>query len=301
MLCAGLICYLSDLGRPLERFSYDLPFALRNDLNTDKVALVYLDEAAAQMLGQRADAPWDRKIFARLLERLRIDGAPLVCFDIIFSLPSADPATDSEFAAAMANHGGVILAANYSEHEQFGVQTSKVEKATPVLRAAQAGWGLAIFRPIDPDGAVRQLCAEYQDLPTMATAAAARLLGDKAFKQDSAHRWLNYYGPSGKAFEGVAISDALRPDGVPQEFFRGRTVFVGGRYSTGSLTTAKDEFGNPYSRWGRRFSPGVEIHATTFLNLVNNEWLRRLPNSAESTLIIAFGLLVGCGTNATSA
>ena len=147
-------------------------------------------------------------------------------------------------------------------------------------KLAGACW---LFRPIDPDGAIRQLCLRYQDIPSFTMAAASH--AGVAFPEISGAspiRWLNYYGPAGEAFEGVSIADALREDGVPPGFFRDRTVFVGGRYSTGSLRTAKDEFGNPYSRWGRRFSPGVEVHATAFLNLLRSEWLQRPAEALSS-------------------
>jgi adenylate cyclase len=293
----GLLCQISDLGKPLQRLSYDLPFTLRKDVATKKVAIVYLDEAAARTLGQPLDRPWDRRLFARLLERLDNDGARLVCFDLTFSTPSADATADEEFARAISKHGGVILGGEYAEHEQFDVQISAVEKPTPVLRRAQAGWGLLVFRPIDPDGAIRQLPMGHEGLPSIEVTAAS-LAGAPLRPVDSKLqpvRWLNYYGPPGRAFEGVSIADALRDDGVPPGFFRDRTVFVGGRYETGSLSTAKDQFGNPYSRWGRRFSPGVEIHATAFLNLVRGDWLRRWNSKIELAILLIAGLLFGGG------
>ena len=290
----GLACLLSDVGKPLERFSYDLPFVFRSNVATRDIAIVYLDEASARALGQPVDVPWDRKIFAQLLDRLHATGAKLVCFDLVFSTASADPTADEEFARAMMKHGGVILGGGYSEHEQFGTHVSSVEKPTPVLRMAQADWGLLVFRPIDPDGAVRELCLRYQGIPTIGLAAASRARGIPAPPDEELPiRWLNYYGPAGEAFESVSIADALRDEGVPPGFFQERTVFIGGRYSAGTLRTAKDEFGNPYSRWGRGFSPGVEIHATTFLNLLQQDWLRRLPSSSELAILVAFGLFVG--------
>ena len=294
---AGLLCHFSEIGEPLERVSYDLLFPLRSDLSTREVAIVYLDESAARALGQPLDRPWDRRIFAALVDRLRAGGAKLICFDLIFSTPSADPAADAEFAQAMSRHGGVVLGGDYAEREQSGVHINVIEKPNVVLREAQAAWGLLIFRPIDRDGAVRQLCQRYQGVPTFAMAAAAHERPSSAEPEanPSEVRWLNYYGPAGKSFDGVSIADALREEGVAPDFFRGRTVFVGGRYSSGSLSSAKDVFGNPYSRLGRRFSPGVEIHATAYLNLLRQEWWRRPARSTELACLLAFGLLLGAG------
>jgi adenylate cyclase len=294
---AGSLVYVSGLSGPLERLSYDLPFILRGNMATPGVAMVFIDESSARALGQPTDRPWDRRVFARLVDRLREEGARLICFDLVFSTPSSDPTADEEFAQAMSRHGGVVLGGDYTEREQFNVQVGVIEKPTPVLRAAQASWGLLIFRPIDPDGAVREICRRYQGAPTLPLAAALRSganVNEVANDQPSV-QWLNYYGPAGEAFESVSIADVFREGGLPDSFFRDRTVFIGGRYSTGSLTTAKDEFGNPYSRWGRRFSPGVEIHATAYLNLLRGEWLRRFSQASELTVIVAFGLLTGAG------
>lgn len=291
---AGALCHFSELGKPLERFSYDLPFALRANLARPEVAIVFMDESAARALGQPLDRPWDRRVFAQLLHVLTREEARLVCFDLVFSTPSAEPEADEDFARAMREHGAVLLGGNYTSREQFGVQIGTVEKPTAVLRAAQAGWGLLVFRPVDPDGAVRQINVRYEGIPSLPTVAASRLRGEAASSVEKT-RWLNHYAPAGQAFESVSISDALREGGVPPGFFRGRTVFIGGRYSTGSLETRKEEFGNPYSRWGRRFSSGVEIHATAFVNLLREEWLERLPPVGELMLLIALGLIAGGG------
>ncbi len=226
LLAAGLgfLCHVSELGRPLERLSYDLPFPLRQNIATRDVAIVFLDESAARSLGQPLDKPWDRRIFARLLDRLREEGARLVCFDLVFSTPSADAAADEGFARAMAQHSGVMLGGDYAQREQFGVQIGVIEKPTPVLRQAQAGWGLLIFRPIDPDGAVRQICLQFEGAPSLAMAAASRSAPVNSIENSELHpiRWLNYYGPVAnplRAFPSLMLSGmrACRQDSFEAE------------------------------------------------------------------------------------
>ena len=49
----------------------------------------------------------DRKGQAKLLDKLNEAGARAVIYDLIFDLPSEDPAVDREFAAAMLRFRGV--------------------------------------------------------------------------------------------------------------------------------------------------------------------------------------------------
>ena len=56
-----------------------------------------------------------------------------------------------------------------------------------------------------------------------------------------------------------------------------------------------DDFQTPYTRWTGGRAPGVEIGATAYLNLIHDDWLRRLPPAAETALLVALGALVGFG------
>src|SRR5262249_55755854 len=56
-----------------------------------------------------------------------------------------------------------------------------------------------------------------------------------------------------------------------------------------------DKFRTPYTRWNKIAVGGVEIMATTFLNLVNDEWLRRLPWWVEGLVLVGTGVLLGGG------
>ena len=57
-------------GKKLVHLSYDLPFLLRPPQIPDEVRMVYLNDEAHRELNQPFNAPWDREIYARLLEKL---------------------------------------------------------------------------------------------------------------------------------------------------------------------------------------------------------------------------------------
>ena len=84
---------LLGLGSGIARLSYDLPFAWRTGLRTDEVVIIYMDDVSSRDLGQPAGGAWDRRLHARLLERLKADGAKAAVFDVLFTAPSETNAT----------------------------------------------------------------------------------------------------------------------------------------------------------------------------------------------------------------
>jgi hypothetical protein len=63
----------------------------------------------------------------------------------------------------------------------------------------------------------------------------------------------------------------------------------------GYRTSKSDDYPTAYSRWTGLNTPGVEIHATAFLNLVRRDWLTRLSPWAEFSLVILLGFGAGVG------
>jgi CHASE2 domain-containing sensor protein len=105
-------------------------------------------------------------------------------------------------------------------------------------------------------------------------------------------RWLNYFGPS-QTLTTVSFHQALYDNGVPPDFFRDKIVFIGTNFAIGGPGVRRDQFANPYSRWGLLFSPGLELHATEFLNLTRGNWLRRFSPPVEIICLFFCGLSLG--------
>src|SRR6185436_19651649 len=63
----------------------------------------------------------------------------------------------------------------------------------------------------------------------------------------------------------------------------------------GGKGAGTDDFRTPYSRWTGTRSPGVEINATSYLNLCRKEWLERLSPWHEFLLVVGVGVLFGLG------
>jgi adenylate cyclase len=106
--------------------------------------------------------------------------------------------------------------------------------------------------------------------------------------------WLNYYGPPG-TITGINYSEAINPTNFAAGFFSNKVVFVGAKSPAGFTGAGKDEMATPYTTWGRGLTPGVEIQATASLNLLQGDWLRRIPLGSEWLLLVVAGGLAGFG------
>lgn len=101
------------------------------------VAIVYVDEATlAKVQARRMSWPWQRAVWASVLEELEAAGAGPVVFDIIFSEPSVysyarDFDDDATFAAAIREHGDVYFVELFSR-DPLGAPARVRELAPPV-------------------------------------------------------------------------------------------------------------------------------------------------------------------------
>ncbi|HEY4300048.1 MAG TPA: adenylate/guanylate cyclase domain-containing protein [Candidatus Didemnitutus sp.] len=306
----------------LQRLSFDLPFVARaslpealrrlagRDRPTSDVVLLYLDEDSARLLNQSPTAQWSRALHAQLLDHLTADGARAVMFDMVFDTESAD---DPAFAAAIARNGRTFLGTAFisdlktdvaaSDSPAGGLATEQLMRTDKTLYRAARGSGLLTFRPLESDYGITRL---FTGKPrpgfgprTSVTWVIARSLGAALPADDAgdrfARRWINFYGPA-RTFQSLSYYRPLVDDGgVPAGFFKDKVVIVGARSQVDTgLRKLLDEFSTPWSHiGGRGFTPGAEVHATVLLNLLDGDWLERVPFGFECLVVVAFGLALG--------
>jgi len=112
LLASGVGWFLASFraGEKLRQLSYDSLLIMRGELHPTEAVVVYLDDQSHTILDQPRNKPWSRKLHAQLVGRLRLGGASAIVFDIVFS--DSDPESDPLLAAAIKQHGKVILAAD---------------------------------------------------------------------------------------------------------------------------------------------------------------------------------------------
>jgi CHASE2 domain-containing sensor protein len=283
-----------DSPEPLERWSYDLPYLLRPQVDITNVALIYMDDASHTLLNQDYNKSWDRTNHAQLVRLLTQFGAKAIAFDVFLGDAGPDPGADAALAEAIRNHGRVILGADQGTLDYYVGKVINAIRPQTNLLANPSDWGLVQLDP-DKDDVVRKHFAGPEDIPSLSWKMAA-LLGAEITRQTNGQRlfrWINYYGPHDtlphmsyhKAF------DASDPN--VGKFFRDRVVFIGSATQSGFSGKRRDQFYSPYAGWGEPLWPGVDFHATQFLNLMRGDWLRRPAPETEIGLMILTGLLAG--------
>jgi adenylate cyclase len=300
----GWVFYIAPSGfdQKLTRVSYDLLLLFKQSVTPDEVIIVFQDDESHDQLKQPHEAPWDRKLHARLLRRLKEDGSSAVIFDLVFDEPSTNAQDDVVFAAAIRDHGKVILGERYAASGEVGAAEISVASGLTVRRPIAmlatnaAATGMAeVYQSID--GIVREFYGGRshgtggESLSTF-TWKAAEIAGAPVAKdhaQRDQRRWLNYYGPP-EMIANVSYFRAL--DQVPPGFFRGKVVLIGVQPSIGYTGAGRDTFPSPFSRGNPRFA-GVELHGTIAANLIRSDWLNTAPSMVEALLLAAFGLSFG--------
>lgn len=286
-----------------ERFSADSYDSLHsfsqfggNDFSDERVVIVYLDLASFLHEHQDPANRWPRRLHAQLLDRLTAEGARAVVFDILFADPGDDNAGDEAFAAAMKKNSRVVLAAEHNNKNSHETSANTEWTRATTLRlpeknfaAAAAAWGVASLR-VDDDFVVRRHLPEFgpEHTPSLSLATARFV----HLTNSPAGKWLRHYGPA-ITVPHVSYSEALDPAALPPDFFRDKIVFIGARPIEGFMDARRDEFRSPFHSWNNKefFVPGVEIHATQFLNLLRGDALSRLPDFTENLWFVITALM----------
>lgn len=293
----GLLLLFLERALPLDTLSNDLVFAFRkHHVIPQEAVIVYLDENSLSEL-QKDSNRLNRRFHAQLVDRLGRDNARAVIFDILFYGPSEDPAADEEFTRAIRQNGKVILAGENLEIRDEGQRQKKLFEPYAPFKSAAAGWGTVQLAVGQENAVRRHLHDDSEIVPSLSWAAAEMIGAPHALLREnrSLARWINYYGEPG-SIPNVSFHQAIgEENGVAPGFFKNKVVFIGAQPTTGYTGTAKDEFKSPLTFWTGRYAPGVEIHATCFLNLVHGDWLTRMPSPLQLGLVILTGALAGFG------
>ena len=306
-LFSGLLLYYLPIGRAVINGSYNLLFQPRPPIPVQEAMIVAMDDDSFEHLNQPYTAPWDRRLHAKLVDRLTKVGAKAIVFDIIFTdALTNNPGADEAFAKAIENSKRVILGADWVRIGRDNNSGTKAIAPLEMFDDGAADIGVAELGT-DADLFVREhFPGVPKELISSLSWAAAEFIGAKITEKENAaekfkKRWVNYYGAPGwisseKYYRVVADDPAEQPN--DWTVFSNKVVFVGSKITTVTAGERKDEYRSPYSYLQTdlskaSFMPGVEVQATVFLNLARGDWLTRLAWRKEVFIIVAIGILFG--------
>jgi len=147
----SVLVYSDILGR-LDDWIYDWQIRHSGRSPPEDMVIVAIDEHSLDELGRW---PWPRQRHTELMKELTRQRAKVVGFNIMFTEPDAqDPESDAALAAAIREHGRVVLPVSY-ESNSSGLS---VREVLPIQRLAQAAASLGhVDADADPDGLVRSV------------------------------------------------------------------------------------------------------------------------------------------------
>jgi len=284
-------CALLYLDKGLTHLSYDVPFVWRSPLVRPDIVIVYIDTASRMKFQSPSTGMLDRHAHVELLQRLTREGPRMVFYDIVFR--DEIPDVDRDFAAAIHQHGNVVLG-YYESVASRGTQlglgiVSESVQANRTLREAAQHYGLLMVAHPDDKSVVRGLFTGNAESEAAVWVAARALDTNRALGERLEERWLNFYAYP-PAFESVSFATAMAGE-ARARFFRDKIVFIGAHPDDMANLTEREKFATPWGRYA--FASGVEFLATSFGNLIQGNWLRRVPTETQFALIIGLGLLMG--------
>lgn len=255
------------------------------------VVTVALDEASYFELKVPMAGAWPRALHARLLDKLKLMGARRVVFDVLFVNGESDQLADQQLAQSMRSIPTVLGAAigTVQQATLNGAYTvEQMIRPDPVLESAAAGIGMVTLA--ETAGRVRSFYRHHSEvfkpLPSLAVIGSGvsserDMPGERAM--------INFYGPSGNQ-RRFSYGDILSEENrVPAEAFKDKIVVVGLSLRSRSGPAQRDTFSSPFD--SEMF--GTDIHATAISNILEKDWINRLPPLVELTCSLLVGVLLG--------
>lgn len=281
------------------------------------IAVVKIDDESFAKLDMKW--PWNRRVYARLVDILSRAGAKVIAFDVFFSessMKSEDPLQDAILAEAInASTAPVVLA------------YSKSDPLIPALEATRAEKGF-IENVFDADSIVRRSRLLYPPAAGGAGGAAAyeqswnlvtlrkfcgfstdetRLAGGRFsvnfnfFSRDggvttleerradialAGGDFLINYGISPGYIRPVSFYRVLTGEYDPR-WFEGKIVLVGA-----TVRSLHDDFPTPLTLRDRSTTPGVFIHAYAQATFLENAFIRETGAALNFLITLALSLLL---------
>lgn len=155
---------------PLHNATSGQRFKLVDRQPTGDIIFVDIDTKSIDSVGQW---PWPRSLYATLFDKLKMQGATDIAFDIDFSSASTE-AEDAAFEKALNRASGVIILPVFSQALTAQAGESRVHYNIPIDRFEQATLIGTVNVPVEADGRIRayRLGAVVNGMPTPSLAVA---------------------------------------------------------------------------------------------------------------------------------
>src|SRR4051812_31911364 len=291
----GLVAHGTELFKTIELSSVDARFSVRGDEKPPSDLVVVGVDAQSQ-LKLNEQWPFPRSYHARVIDKLKADGAKIIAVDIAISQPSKLKPRFCDFAGDKFPPDDCALLEASAAAKNLVFSATEVGKgqsipfvgqtATPAIMkqlGARAGYTGIVD---DSDGGARRYLYGFNGLKSFAIAVAERETGKPVpasiFTDEGESAWIDFYGGPGTipTVPYWQVYEGKTPPGV----FRGKTVVVGA-----TDPVLKDVFHSSTS--GDQLMSGPELQAHAIGTVRAGNPLRRSSEAVDLLLIVVLGLV----------
>ncbi|MFB9752978.1 CHASE2 domain-containing protein [Paenibacillus hodogayensis] len=279
-----------------------------------KIKIIKIDSKSLEAIGQ---FPWDRTVYAKLIEKLEQGKAKAIGLDVMLPEPSKDPEQDRALAQVMAKYDNVVLPVNFNfpakQKANDSLEYDRIEVPTSAVNAPQKQLAHVNVFP-DNDDKVRRLIVGLPEKNGSVVEAFSVKLANFALGDREKVRWaaeegkwyrgseiipvngrnqvITQYFTSPRqekdlktGYDSFSFSDVLN-DKVDARMFENDIVLIG-PFTTG----LQDEYMTPMSKSIKMF--GVEIHANMVQSILENKFWSEVGKPAGIAILALIVLLGG--------
>lgn len=295
ILASGWLKLLSN-----EIYMWNLKGTMSQQPHED-IVVIGIDEQSIKEVGPY---PWDRKVYAQLIQKLEQGGAKVIAFDIELYTESDKPESDQALAEELAKHKNIILPSHALVEGEFNRSTTV--RAGEWMEARGVQQPIPIFKDsvhrahinatFDTDGVVRsnwlQIHTPEGLFPSMGLAMAQlaganvdRYLNLPMLKDRPKSEMLIRWDAKEFDFETIPFNNVLQGK-VPPATFKDRLILVG------YVAPGSDEGITPIENHMHM----VYAHANILNQILKDQVIARVNGLLELALAVVVALFAVIAT-----
>jgi signal transduction histidine kinase len=242
--------------------------------------------------------PWDREVYALILNRLVGAGAQVVAFDCLFPAPASG---DDAFRAALDRFSQqVVIGSNFVSPDNidrtFKMPSSYAPPAPTLVTNATTDDRVGftnfftgenkVVREAQYRVAFREHGSSTETYFSLSARAVSKAGGPELVPKDLGEYPIRFTGPPRTGFRPHSVFEIFVPEYWEHNFrsgesFRGKIVIVGaeGKWQ-------KDELATPFGPM-----PGAELHLNALNALLHREFLTEFSPAGSASVVVAAVLL----------
>ncbi|QQG39169.1 MAG: adenylate/guanylate cyclase domain-containing protein [Candidatus Woesearchaeota archaeon] len=244
----------------------------------EDIVILAIDDKSLQEIGRW---PWDRKVFADALRKLK--ESKVVGVDVAF-FEKSNENSDNELVNAIGFSKNVVLPVEYTSYTQEKVVRGE-GILLPIEGIEENALDLGYINVItDKDGITRaanlNVLGDYDSF----TSAIYQHYTGNEFNKKYSRFLINFVGKP-DSFKTYSISDFLNGK-LDEALFKGKVVLIGS-----TAPDLHDDHLVPTSK-GKRMA-GVEVHANTLQTMLNGNFLEQEANILVIISMFLAAVIVG--------